>query len=65
MTPHIGKLVSFGIVILILVIAASQATFVVQPGFRGVEVTLGKVSDQFKPEGFGTKAPFITHIISV
>lgn len=65
MTPHIGKLVSFGIVILVLVIAASQATFVVQPGFRGVEVTLGKVSDQFKPEGFGTKAPFITHIISV
>ncbi len=65
MTPHLGKLISFGIVILVLVIAASQATFVVQPGFRGVEVTLGKVSDQFKPEGFGTKAPFITHIISV
>lgn len=65
MTPHLGKLISFGIVILVLVIAGSQATFVVQPGFRGVEVTLGKVSEQFKPEGFGTKAPFITHIISV
>lgn len=65
MTPHFGKLVSFGIVILILVIAASQATFVVEPGFRGVEVTLGKVSDQFKPEGFGTKIPFVTRIVNV
>lgn len=63
MTPQFGKLIGFGIVILVLVIAASQATFVVEPGYRGVEVTLGKVSDQFKPEGFGTKAPFITQIV--
>jgi prohibitin 2 len=65
MNPHFGKLVGIGIFILVLVIAGSQATFVVEPGFRGVEVTLGKVSDQFKPEGFGTKVPFITHIINV
>src|SRR5688500_18762290 len=52
MNPHFGKLVGTGIVILVLIIAASQATFVVEPGFRGVEVTLGKVSEQFKPEGF-------------
>lgn len=60
-----GKLIGFGIIIVVLVIAAAQATFVVQPGFRGVEVTLGKVSDEFKPEGFGTKSPFITHIVAV
>jgi prohibitin 2 len=65
MNPHFGKLVGVGIFILVLVIAGSQATFVVEPGFRGVEVTLGKVSDQFKPEGFGTKVPFVTHIINV
>lgn len=65
MNPHLGKLIAFGIVILVGVIAASQATYVVQPGFRGVEVTLGKVSDQFKPEGFGTMTPFVTHIISI
>jgi prohibitin 2 len=65
MNPPFGKLVGVGIVILVLVIAASQATFVVEPGFRGVEVTLGKVSEEFKPEGFGTKMPFITHIINV
>jgi prohibitin 2 len=60
-----GKLIGFGIIIVVLVIAAAQATYVVQPGFRGVEVTLGKVSDEFKPEGFGTKSPFITHIVAV
>lgn len=65
MTPFPGKLIGIGIIIVVLVIAAAQATFVVQPGFRGVEVTLGKVSEQFKPEGFGTKAPFITHIVAV
>lgn len=65
MTPFPGKLIGIGIIIVVLVIAAAQATFVVQPGMRGVEVTLGKVSEQFKPEGFGTKAPFITHIIAV
>ncbi|HWL16004.1 MAG TPA: prohibitin family protein [Opitutus sp.] len=65
MASNIGRLVGFGIVVLVAVIAAAQATFVVQPGFRGVQVTLGRVSDQFKPEGFGTKAPFVTNIISI
>lgn len=65
MSSQLGRLIGIGIVILVIVIAASQATFVVEPGFRGVEVTLGKVSDQFKPEGFGTKSPFVTHIISI
>jgi prohibitin 2 len=60
-----GKLIGFGIVILVLVLAGSQSTYVVDPGFRGVEVTLGKVSEQFKPEGFGTKSPFITHIVDI
>ena len=63
MTP--AKLIGFGIIILALVIAGSQSTYVVEPGFRGVEVTLGKVSDEFKPSGFGTKAPFITNIVSI
>lgn len=50
------------IIIFILIIAASSATYVVEPGHRGVEVTLGKVSPAFKPEGFGMKLPFVTHI---
>lgn len=65
MQPNIGKLVGFGIIILVLVIAAAQGTYVVEPGYRGVQVTLGKVSPEFKPEGFGTKAPFVTHIVKV
>src|SRR6185436_9794665 len=42
-------------------------TYVVQPGFRGVEVTMGRASSAFKPEGFGLKAPLMTsiHPISV
>lgn len=60
-----GKLIGIGVLIVVLVLAAAQATYVVQPGFRGVEVTLGKVSEQFKPEGFGTKAPFVTSVVPV
>jgi prohibitin 2 len=59
------KLIGFGIIIVVLVIAAAQSTYVVKPGFRGVEVTLGKVSDAFKPEGFGTKSPFISEVVYV
>ncbi|HVY72328.1 MAG TPA: prohibitin family protein [Verrucomicrobiae bacterium] len=61
-----GKIVArvFGVAILIFagIIMASSGTYVVQPGYRGVEVTMGKVSVAFKPEGFGLKAPFITTI---
>jgi prohibitin 2 len=35
----------------------------VDPGFRGVQVTLGKVSALPKPEGFGLKLPFISQIV--
>ncbi|ATC63584.1 hypothetical protein CMV30_06235 [Nibricoccus aquaticus] len=61
----LAKLIGFGIIIIVLVVAAAQSTYVVDPGFRGVQVTLGKVSDEFKPEGFGTKSPFVSRIVSV
>lgn len=51
------------LLIFILVIAASAATYVVEPGHRGVEVMLGRVSPGFKPEGFGFKLPFVTTIV--
>ena len=63
MSPQaIARLVGVAIVIFVVVIMASSGTYVVQPGHRGVEVTMGKVSTTFKPEGFGLKAPFITAI---
>ena len=61
----LAKLIGAAIIILVLVIAAAQSTYVVEPGFRGVQVTLGKVSEEFKPEGFGTKQPFVSTIIPV
>lgn len=60
-----AKIVGVVIVILVIVVAASQATYVVQPGYRGVQVTLGKVSPEFKPEGFGTKQPFVSHVVPI
>lgn len=49
-------------VIFVLILAGSSATYVVEPGHRGVEVMLGRVSPGFKPEGFGFKLPFVTTI---
>ena len=63
MSPQaIARLIGVAIVIFVVILMAAAGTYVVQPGHRGVEVTLGKVSSTFKPEGFGLKAPFITAI---
>jgi prohibitin 2 len=61
----IARLVGIGILIIIIVIVLSTSSYVVEPGFCGVEVTLGKVSPVFKPAGFGWKTPVITHIVPV
>src|SRR3954462_8953906 len=68
MSPRVlAWLVGVGILIFVGVLMAASGTYVVQPGYRGVEVTMGRVSSAFKPEGFGLKAPLITsiHPISV
>ena len=63
MSPQaLARLIGIGILIFVLVVMGSSGTYVVHPGFRGIEVTLGKVSPAFKPEGFGLKIPFITYI---
>jgi len=61
----VATLIGVAILIFAVVIAASTSTYVVEPGHRGVEVTLGKVSPVFKPEGFGFKSPFVTTIVPV
>jgi prohibitin 2 len=58
----LAGLIAGALVIFILIIAGSSATYVVEPGHRGVEVMLGRVSPAFKPEGFGLKLPFVTNI---
>jgi len=59
----ITRLVGAAFLIFALVIVATTSSYVVDPGYRGVEVTLGKVSPVFKPEGFGLKLPLITTIV--
>jgi prohibitin 2 len=60
-----AKLIGVALLIFVGIIALSSASYIVEPGYRGVEVTLGKVSPLFKTEGFGWKSPFITHIVPV
>jgi prohibitin 2 len=60
----IAKLIAGAGLLFLLILAASSSTYVVEPGHRGVLVTLGKVSPVFKPEGFGLKLPFITTVTS-
>lgn len=61
-TGPILKAIGIAILIFVAVLVLSTCTYIVQPGERGIAVTLGKVSPNFKPEGFGFKQPFITHI---
>jgi len=56
----VAGLIVGALFIFALILAGSSATYVVEPGHRGVEVTLGRVSPGFKPEGFGFKLPFVT-----
>jgi prohibitin 2 len=61
----LARLIGVAIVIFVVILMASSGTYVVRPGYRGVEVTMGKVSPAFKPEGFGLKAPLVTEIYPV
>jgi prohibitin 2 len=63
--PHMGKLIGILLLVFVAIIVLSASTYVVQPGHRGVAVTLGSVSPGFKAEGFGFRQPFLTHIEQV
>lgn len=66
MTPQtIARIAGIALLIFVAVVMASTSTYVVDPGYRGVEVTMGSVSLAFKPEGFGLKAPFVTSITPI
>jgi prohibitin 2 len=47
---------------LILMTLSLGCFYVVEPGERGVRVTLGSMSDSFTPPGFGLKLPLITQM---
>lgn len=58
----IARFLGAAILIFVVIVFLSAGTYIVQPGHRGVAVTLGKVTPDFKPEGFGLKQPFVTAI---
>jgi len=58
------KLIGGAVILFALILGFSQSTFVVDPGHRGVRVTLGRVSPVFLPEGFGMKLPFVSQVAS-
>src|SRR5262245_59910628 len=63
-TP-LPKIIGVAVLLFLIVALGSASSYIVQPGTRGISVTLGKASDDFLPEGFGFKAPFITTVVPV
>jgi prohibitin 2 len=63
--PFPFRWIGLGLLIFALLIVASASTYVVEPGMRGIKVTLGKAQAGFLPEGFGMKAPFVTSIVEI
>lgn len=63
--PFPFRWIGYGLLVFALVIVCSASTYVVEPGMRGIKITLGKPQAGFLPEGFGTKAPFVTRIVEV
>src|SRR5581483_8767147 len=61
----LARWIGAAILIFVVIIVASAGTYVVSPGYRGVEVTMGQVSPAFKPEGFGLKTPLMTTIYPI
>lgn len=62
MNTNLPKFIGLGVLIFIVFVVMSASSYVVEPGTRGIKVTLGKVGTDFLPQGFGWKAPMITRI---
>jgi len=58
-------LIGGAVALFVAIILGASSTYVVEPGTRGIKVTLGKVTEEFLPQGFGYKTPFITTIVPV
>jgi len=50
---------------LVITAIGFSSFFIVNPGHRGILVTMGSVSTEFKNEGVGFKPPFISNIIEI
>jgi prohibitin 2 len=59
------RLIAIGIVAIAILLGLLGCYYVIDPGWRGVKVTLGRMSDDFLAPGPGLKMPFITEIREV
>ncbi len=55
----------FFLIIFLGIIIVLSSYYIINPGHRGVMVTLGSVSKDFKAEGLGFKMPLISQIIQI
>lgn len=60
-----SKFIPSAIFIFVAIVLAAGSTFIIEPGHRGILVTMGKVAPVFAPEGLGFKSPFITTVIPI
>jgi prohibitin 2 len=65
MPNPLPKLIAGAVLLFVAVLLGTTSTYLVEPGTRGIKVTLGKAAEAFLPEGFGMKAPFITRIVPI
>lgn len=65
MNSSLLKIIGAALLAFVIVVIGSASSYVVQPGTRGIKVTLGKAASEFLPEGFGFRTPFLTHIVPV
>lgn len=61
----IFKLVALVLGVVFVLVLLFGSFYTVQPGERGVSVTLGKTDEQFKADGFHGKLPLVTSIYKV
>jgi prohibitin 2 len=62
MNYGVGKIIAVGVIVFIAFALIAASSYIVEPGTRGIKVTLGKAEDKFIPEGFGWRTPMITRI---
>jgi prohibitin 2 len=60
-----SRLIVASIAFFVALLVLNSASYVIEPGTRGLKVTLGKTQEGFLPEGFGFKTPFVTSIVRV
>ncbi|HTD66647.1 MAG TPA: prohibitin family protein [Candidatus Limnocylindria bacterium] len=62
MNYGIGKIIAAGVLVFIAFVLMAASSYIIEPGTRGIKVTLGKAEDGFIAEGFGWKTPMITRV---